>query len=97
MDMDHHLSLAETPAVAARLRVLRQVIGLPQNEFCERAGIPANLWNNYERGRSRISVDSAIRLMVVYHVTLDYIYVDDASNLPYKLAAAIAAVRSARE
>lgn len=83
-------------AVAARLAMIREVVSLSQVEFAGRADILPNAWNNYERGRSRIGIEAAIRLVAVYQVTLDYIYLGDTSNLPYRMAHAIEALRQAR-
>lgn len=87
---------ASPERIAERLALVREVYGLTQTEFSKRAGIAANAWNNYERARKRISIDAALRLVHVYHLTLDYIYLGDSSNLPYKLASAIEAVRKQR-
>lgn len=83
--------------IGERLTIVREVTGLNQVEFAERARIAPNAWNNYERARKRIGLEAAIALVATYQLTLDYIYLGDASNLPYKLAAAIQAVRAARE
>lgn len=82
--------------IAERLSLVREVNGLTQAEFARRAGIAANAWNNYERARKRISIEAAIRLVNTYDLTLDYIYLGDASNLPYRLAKALDAVREQR-
>jgi len=83
--------------IAERLALVREVEGLSQSEFAGRAGINGNAWNNYERARKRISIDAAIRLVEAYNLTLDYIYLGDASNLPYQLASALEAVKKQRD
>lgn len=83
-------------AIGERLALTRHVIGLQQNEFCERAHIATNTYNQYESGKRRPSVENAIQLCDTYGLTLDWIYRGDPSGLRYDLAAAIKAVRGAR-
>lgn len=86
--MDPHAYDDETTpeAVGQRLSFIRRAHGLSQQDFAERALIRRNAWSNYEAGRSRIGVAAAGRVCAVYGVTMDYIYLGDASNLPYQLA-----------
>lgn len=97
MTLEEATSLSSTEAVAERLELLRELIGMRQNEFASRAGIGANAWNNYVHCRSRISVDAAIKLVITYGVTLDFIFLGDASNMPYRLASGLDALRRARQ
>ena len=82
--------------IAQRLSIVRQASGLSQTEFARRAGLGTSAWNNYETARKRISLDAAIRICETYQLTLDYIYLGDASNIPYKLAQAIESIRAVR-
>lgn len=91
------MAAATADEIAQRLALVREVAGMNQVAFAQRAGIASNAWNNYERARKRISIDAAIALVATYQLTLDYIFLGDASNLPYKLATALEAVREARE
>lgn len=83
-------------AIGRRLALTRQVLDLQQNEFCERAKIAPNTYNQYEKGKKRPSVENAIRLCESYHLTLDWIFRGDPSGLRYELADAIKAVRQVR-
>lgn len=94
------MSLAEEATaerIADRLSLVREVTGLTQTEFARRAGLGVSAWNNYETARKRISVDAAIALCETYSLTLDYVYLGDASNLPYHLASALQSVRDHRK
>jgi transcriptional regulator with XRE-family HTH domain len=84
-------------AVAARLIITRHVTGLSQGEFAERCGISANTYNQYEKAKNLLSLDSAHRLCDTYHLTLDWIYRGDPSGLRYDMAEAIKVLRSARQ
>jgi transcriptional regulator with XRE-family HTH domain len=83
-------------AIGARLALTRQVYGLAQNEFCARARIATNTYNQYEKGERRPSVENAIALCDAYDLTLDWIYRGDPSGLRYNTADAIKALKSAR-
>lgn len=80
-------------AVAGRLRVTREALRLSQQEFAARAGMAANTYNQFEHGKRLLPVTKGIALCDAHGLTLDWVYRDDPSNLPYKLAAAIKALR----
>jgi transcriptional regulator with XRE-family HTH domain len=86
----------EKQAVAARLMLTRQVVGLSQGEFADRAGLAANTYNQYESAKNMPSLDSAHRLCDAYSLTLDWIYRGDPSGLRYEMADAIKALRQVR-
>lgn len=83
-------------AIGRRLELTRQVLGLQQNEFCEKARIAANTYNQYERGKKRPSLGNALKLCDTYHLTLDWIYRGDPSALRYTTADAIKALKEER-
>lgn len=84
-------------AIGRRLALTRQVLGFQQNEFCDRAKIAANTYNQYEKDKKRPSVPNAIQLCEAYDLTLDWIFRGDPSGLRYETADAIKAARKARE
>jgi transcriptional regulator with XRE-family HTH domain len=73
------------------------VSGLKQNEFCGRAEIATNTYNQYEKGKRLPRVEHAIALCDAYNLTLDWIYRGDPSGLPYETADAIKTLRQARQ
>lgn len=83
-------------AIGRRLALTRQVIGVQQNEFCERARIATNTYNQYERGKKRPSLENALKLCETYGLTLDWIYRGDPSALRYSMADAIKALKQER-
>lgn len=83
--------------VGDRLRLSRQALGLSQVDFAQRAGIAANTYNQYERGKKLPSISNAVALCEAHDLTLDWLFRDDPSNLPYKLASAIQALKGARD
>jgi transcriptional regulator with XRE-family HTH domain len=73
-------------AVAQRLTLTREFLGLKQKEVGSRAGITASAYNHIEAATSYPSVETAIRLAKAFRLTLDWIYMGDPSGLPYELA-----------
>lgn len=81
--------------IAQRLIATRLALGFEsQVEFCREIGVSYNTWNNYENARGRPKLDTAIELCVRFNLTLDWIYMGDASGLPHRLAQALTAARA---
>lgn len=81
---------AEMPAIAERLRSLRETVNVGnQRAFAEFLGISAQAWNNYEKAGRRISLDEALKVVRRTGVTLDWIYFGDERGLPLELATAL--------
>jgi hypothetical protein len=85
---------ASTPAVAERLRLLREALGIDQAEMCRQTGIGTSAWNNAETGDNRIGVDNAMKIRKRYSVGLDYVYANDYTAIPSKLATKIGRLRA---
>lgn len=83
-------------AVGRRLRLTRDVFGLGQSDFCRRAGIAQNAYSQFETGRRMLTLESAIRLHESYFLTLDWLYLGDASGLKLSLADSITALKRQR-
>lgn len=82
--------------VARRLSLAREAIGLEQQEFGTRAGLSQPQYNQFEKGKRRLTLSAALMLCSHYGLTLDYLYRGDPSGLPYRLASAIAELRKQR-
>src|SRR4028119_947125 len=63
--------------IARRLRVLREAMAENQAEFCRRVGISQTAWNNYERGRARLSINAATKIREALKIPTDWIYYGD--------------------
>lgn len=62
-------------AIARRLTLLRMAVsGESQVGFSNLTGIKTNAWNNLEKARNRISLDSALELARTTGASLDWIY-----------------------
>ena len=56
-----------------RLRELRKKRGLSQRTLAELLGVSQQTYSRYERGRWRLSVQAAVTLARLYHVSVDYL------------------------
>jgi DNA-binding XRE family transcriptional regulator len=83
-------------AIAARLQLTRDALGMKQGEFAEMADIKKNTYNQYEKGKNLISLEEAHKLCDAHNLTLDWIYRGDQSGLKVSLANAIKAIRQVR-
>lgn len=75
--------------IGRRLRAIRTALGLKQNVMAARIGEAdggPQKWNNWEHGRDRIPVPSAIKVCIASGATLDYIYRGLMGGLPSDLA-----------
>jgi transcriptional regulator with XRE-family HTH domain len=68
--------------IGRRLLRTRQALKLSQAEFCRQIGVERNLYNPFEKGRRRITIDVAMKIRDRYGVTLDWIYAGDPRALP---------------
>lgn len=81
--------------LAERLRLTREAMGLKQIAMARLAGISPQAWWNYENARKRISIDHAMKVCRATGVGLNWIYRDDASDLPVELATKIQVLQAA--
>lgn len=79
-------SLRTVDAISGRLKQTRLAMGLTQVAFAGGAGVAANTYNQWEKGKQRPDLDQAQALCDAYGLTLDWVYRGDASGLPYNLA-----------
>ncbi len=74
------------PNSAARMLRLRQALASSQVEFCARYGFKVAQWSNFENGRS-VGKQAALRLVrLIPGLTLDWIYLGEASGLTIEMA-----------
>lgn len=73
-------------AVAARLRSVREILGMTRREFAERAGISEQSYGPFENCIRDLSLISAKKLRRTYGLSLDFLYFGNKSELPYRIA-----------
>ena len=78
--------LRSQQAIAKRLIVTRDALGLRPSEVADRAGLKRNAYSQYESGTRRISLEAAWALVDTFDLDLNWIYGGDMSRLPYDLA-----------
>lgn len=66
-------SSAVTIPLADRLQLLRRSQRWTPEEVAERLGIDRSTYSYYERGRSRPSYETLLKIAVLYHVSCDYL------------------------
>lgn len=67
-----------------RLKELREMHCLSQNECAKRAFISKNSYIRYEKGERMIPLDVAKYLAEIYNVSIDYIAEATDEEKPYK-------------
>lgn len=75
--------------IAARIKWHRDLEGLNQTAYAEKAGVKRSQLSNWETGQQRISVDGAIALRQTYGLSLDFIYEGIDETLPMALRVAL--------
>lgn len=76
--------------IGKRLADIRQQLsGLSQKDFAAKHGFNQTQWNNWERGVRRIPIDDAERLVNIYGLTLDFIYMGRRDGLSAAVAKAL--------
>jgi len=72
-------------AIGRRLKQVRTALGLTQEQIAKSIGSPQGTWGQYEAGMRKPSIAVASRLYDRYRISLDFIYLGDASKLPFDL------------
>jgi len=74
-------------AIGERIRLTREAMRLTQAAFARLVGADPQAINNWEKARSRISLDQALKVCKATGASLDWIYRGQASSgLPVSLA-----------
>ena len=73
-------------AIAARLKRVREIIGLGKKEFGEKAGISEQAYGAYENGRRDLSLQSAKKLRKTYRLSLEFLFFGNVDDIPTKIS-----------
>jgi DNA-binding XRE family transcriptional regulator len=84
------------PAVAERLRLLREAHRMNQVAWCKLIEVAPTAWNNYERAQHLITVTVALKVCTATGASLDYIYRGEIGALPHRIVTAIQALEKIR-
>lgn len=69
-------------AAGDRLKAIRDIYDLTQEDFAARAGIPRNTYNQYEKGKRYPRRDHEIALADAWGMTIDWISRGREAGLP---------------
>lgn len=83
-------------AIAERLELTRQAMGMTQRAFAMDAGLTPPAYNNWKQGLSRPDLDGAFMLCDAYGLTIEWVYEGDASRLPAQLVEKLRALIAKR-
>lgn len=75
--------------IGARLRLLREALGLKPAEIADQIGAERTYWSRWEGGKRSITEQFAVRLVARYGVTLDFLILGRWDKLPLDLAEAM--------
>ncbi len=56
-----------------RIRALREEMGFTQQRIADQLNVGQRTYCDYEQGKTRIPVDSIVKLAKLYNVSVDYI------------------------
>lgn len=73
-------------AVAARLKRIREIFGMKQNEFALNAGIQPQTYGPFETGKRDLTLEAAKKIRARYRVSLEFMYFGKIDDLPHKIA-----------
>jgi transcriptional regulator with XRE-family HTH domain len=80
--------MPDRKAIADRLVRTRKALGFDeQAEFCRQIGVDKTVYNPFETGRRRISLEVALAIRERFAVPLDWIYCGDLSRVPGEIYA----------
>ncbi len=76
-------------AVAARLKRVREILGMEKKEFAEKAGMTMQGYGAFENGRRDLSLIAAKQLRKTYGLPLEFLYFGKTDDLPTRISRAL--------
>ncbi|WIY25136.1 helix-turn-helix transcriptional regulator [Parasedimentitalea psychrophila] len=73
-------------AVAARLKRVREILGLTKKEFAERADMTEQTYGPFENARRELSLNAAKKLRKRYGLPLEFTYFGKIEDLPTRIS-----------
>lgn len=89
--------MSEQEQIGARLLELRRAYGYKAKDFASFVGIAETTWNNYERGKRRISIDEALKVASRTGAGLDWIFRGLEHTLPKHVIDRLDALRKSSD
>ncbi|WP_416368599.1 helix-turn-helix transcriptional regulator [Tritonibacter mobilis] len=73
-------------AVSARLKRVREVLGLSKKDFAERAGLTEQTYGPFENAKRELSLSAAKKLRKRYGLPLEFMYFGKIDDLPTRIS-----------
>ena len=73
-------------AVAARLKRVREVLGMSKKDFAEKAGLSMQQYGPFENGIRDLSLSAAKQLRRTYGLSLEFLYFGNTDDLPTRIS-----------
>lgn len=73
-------------AVGARLKRVREILGMNKKEFAEGAGLTEQVYGPFENARRDLALQSAKKLRKTYKLPLEFMYFGKIEDLPTRIS-----------
>ncbi|MCG7624968.1 helix-turn-helix transcriptional regulator [Epibacterium sp. Ofav1-8] len=73
-------------AVAARLKRVREILGLSKKDFADRAGLTEQTYGPFENAKRELSLSAAKKLRKRYGLPLEFMYFGKIDDLPTRIS-----------
>lgn len=74
-------------AVAARLRRVREILGMDQRTFAAKAGMLPQTYGPFETGKRDLTLEAARKIRRAHGITMEYMFYGQIGDLPHRIAA----------
>lgn len=76
-------------AVAARLKRVREVLGMSKQQFASGADLSKQVYGVFENANRELTLSAAKKLRKAYGLPLEFIFFGIIDDLPHKIAVAL--------
>jgi len=73
-------------AVAARLKRVREVLGLGKKEFAEKADMSEQAYGSFENAKRELSLQAAKKIRKTYGLSLEFLYFGNTDDIPTRIS-----------
>jgi transcriptional regulator with XRE-family HTH domain len=73
-------------AVAARLKAVREALGMTKREFAEKADMGEQTYGPFENAVRPLSLTAAKKLRAAHGLSLEFMYFGNKADLPHRIA-----------
>lgn len=73
-------------SVAARLRAMREALGLKKSELADAIGLDRSSYTKIEKGEKPLLPKDAYRIFTLYGVDMNFLYLGQVGGVPVSLS-----------